>query len=243
MMIYPWLAPYAVAKTFVNSWFDHVFYDVNCLSEQERQALPGMLEVPQLINVYPKEMNQPIRLFTSLDTFRKSPDRPTAFVLAGAVASSLGGVALARNVADTLGRSVCFILPSALESTWSEQWTAAWVAPSRPFASDSDLLVEILEDPDLKVDFVLGHSRGCLRVADALSRCPASPDCEVVTVGGVVDLPEAGPVRQILGAYDWLGAANSRLDLDHQVVPASGHHLNPQLPFALNLSEVLPAQV
>ncbi len=243
-MIYPFLAPYVLAKTFVNSWFDHVFYDIDCLSETERQELPGMLEVPQLITVFPKETEQPIRVATTLEAFRKSPERPTAFVLAGAVASSLGGVSLARNVADALGRSVCFILPSALESTWSEQWTAAWTVPSRPFASDSDLLAEILGDPNLKVDFVLGHSRGCLRVAHALSRCPAPPDCEVVTVGGVVDLPlEAGPVRQILGAYDWLGAANSRLDLEHQVVPASGHHLNPQLPFALNLSEVLPATI
>ncbi len=241
-MIYPVLAPYAVAKTLINSWFDHVFYDVDCLSEEERRALPGMLEVPQLITVCPREMAQPIRVFPSVDAFRKSPERPTAFVLAGAVASSLGGVSLARNVADKLGRPVCFILPSALETTWSEQWVAAWTAPSRPFASDSDLLVDILKHPDLKVDFVLGHSRGCLRVGDALFRCPASPDCEVVTVGGVVDFPAgAGQVRQLLGAYDWLGAANSRLDLDHQVIPACGHHLNPQLPFALNLSEVLPA--
>ena len=240
MMTYPLLAPYALAKTFLNTWFDHTFYDTDALSDEERSALPAMSDCPQLITVAPRKSAKSLVVHSSLDDFKRERRRPTAFVLAGAVSSSLGGVSLARNVADALDRDVCFILPSALETAWAEQWASAWLSSEQPGARDSDVLTQILDDDDLKVDFVLGHSRGCLRLAEALTRCQTPQTCQVVTIGGVVDLPVTeSQARQYLGAYDWLGAANSRLDLDHQIIPASGHHLNPQLPFALNLPEVL----
>ena len=61
-----------------------------------------------------------------------------------------------------------------------------------------------------------------------------------MTLGGVVQLPERlTRVYQLLGEYDWLGYLNSRTDLSYQSIAGSGHHLNRQLPFHLNVAEVL----
>jgi hypothetical protein len=75
-MIYPLLAPYAIAKNFMNAWLDHVFYDLPETGREEDQCGPADRKF--------KQENKP----------------PTAFVSAGAVSSGLRGVSLARNAGN-----------------------------------------------------------------------------------------------------------------------------------------------
>ena len=99
-------------------------------------------------------------------------------------------------------------MPGALNSGWCAQFLA-W-----PFAakgkSGSDLLLEVLADPDVPVSRLVGHSKGCADLARALQALeqtgwPAHLEPAVITIGGVVQLPRRlKNVRQLLGEYDWL---------------------------------------
>jgi hypothetical protein len=53
----------------------------------------------------------------------------------------------------------------------------------------------------------------------------------VITLGSVVELPaQFKAVKQYLGAFDWLGRANSTHGVEHERVPGARHHLNPSFP-------------
>jgi hypothetical protein len=115
--------------------------------------------------------------------------------------------------------------------------------------SDVWTLLDILIARPKNLRLLLGHSKGDLLISFVLNRMvdelegehhPLYDELAVVTLGAVVSLP-APFARQVqfLGQLDWFGAINSELDVPHLTVPGAWHHLNPRLPFAMRLSEVL----
>ncbi len=117
--------------------------------------------------------------------------------------------------------------------------------------SDTKTIIKLLADPHRDIRFLLGHSKGCLSIAGALSSVALSRRdaliqkmraIEVMTCGAVVQLPRGiARVRQYLGSLDWFGGMNSRQDVPHIMVEGAGHHLNTALPFAMDLAELLHA--
>jgi len=98
-----------------NSLLDVVFYDVGALSPQECVALATHLR-PEggVLVVYPRAAAQPIRALTPAafadEQLQTTSDRVDTVVVAGVGSSAIGTAALARNVADYLGRPVAGIV-------------------------------------------------------------------------------------------------------------------------------------
>lgn len=115
--------------------------------------------------------------------------------------------------------------------------------------SDTRTLLKLLTDDGREVKSLLGHSKGCLSIAFALNAIrdmggaeaiQPYTDIEVITAGAVCEMPsEMTRVRQYLGAIDWFGGLNSIHSVEHIKVPNAWHHVNTELPFHMNLSEVL----
>ncbi len=120
--------------------------------------------------------------------------------------------------------------------------------------TDSATLYRLLLDDFRTVRSVAGHSKGCLSIAFALARLAGNPDVpptaldraramRVLTCGAVVDLPSGfDNVCQYLGALDGFGAMNSRLWLDHVLIPQAWHHLNTDLPLHMDLAGILACE-
>jgi hypothetical protein len=98
-----------------NSLLDVVFYDVGALSPEERVALSMHLR-PEggVLVVYPRNAAQPIRALTPAafadEQLQTTSDRVETVVVAGVGSTAIGTAALARNVADYLGRPVAGIV-------------------------------------------------------------------------------------------------------------------------------------
>ncbi|EFH11730.1 hypothetical protein [Teichococcus cervicalis] len=121
-------------------------------------------------------------------------------------------------------------------------------------APDSEALLGLLGDPAFEPRLLVGHSKGCLSIANALYGLRSvdaarfarvAPRLAVATFGAVVHLPSQMPrVRQFLGEIDGFGGMNSRRHEAHIVVPGAWHHLNTMLPghvsVRLQLAAVLP---
>ncbi|MCP4603730.1 MAG: hypothetical protein GY847_24970 [Proteobacteria bacterium] len=115
---------------------------------------------------------------------------------------------------------------------------------------DSRTLLCLLMSKKAKIDFILGHSKGCLSLANALNGFVSfgskkliqkrAREIQIVTTGSVIELPDVfKKVSQYLGNVDWLGGMNSRIDLPYLKVPGAWHHTNTRLPFAMNIADVL----
>lgn len=105
---------------------------------------------------------------------------------------------------------------------------------------DDEILQAILEDPDFQVEMLLGHSKGCLSIAETLFRLASPPSVQVVTVGAVCEFPPGTEnVHQFLGSLDGFGGLNSRWGIGFEPVIGAWHHLNTSLPFHCDLTELL----
>ena len=101
-----------------------------------------------------------------------------------------------------------------------------------------DTFDQVLAQPDSRVALAVGHSKGNLSIAAALSnlspeqarvRCPRM---SVVTFGALVQLPPSLAIeRQFLGVLDGFGWLNSILPQVWIPVPWAMHTLNTALPF------------
>jgi len=133
--------------------------------------------------------------------------------------------------------------------------TAAW-SPVRPGAMldawitrDCATLRRFFADEDREIRLLVGHSKGCLSLADTMTRLDRAGDpairdklarVRIVTTGAVVRFPAVcADVTQYLGEMDVLGACNSRGGLPRVMVPQANHHLNTQLPYHMSLTGVL----
>ncbi len=118
--------------------------------------------------------------------------------------------------------------------------------------SDSVTLLKLLLDEARKIKSVAGHSKGSLSIAYALEglvltgqrrAIKKAKATRVTTAGAVVALPEGfDNAGQYLGATDWFGGMNSRLGVDHQVVPLAWHHLNTSIPLHMDFAAVLQGE-
>lgn len=116
---------------------------------------------------------------------------------------------------------------------------------------DSRTLLRLLLSKENRIDFILGHSKGCLSLANALnglvsgSSVAYSKKCaekiQIITTGAVIELPDIFSEKafQYLGGIDWFGGMNSRLNLEFKTIPGAWHHTNKELPFAMDIKNVL----
>ncbi|MEM0924000.1 MAG: hypothetical protein AAGF44_03675 [Pseudomonadota bacterium] len=140
-------------------------------------------------------------------------------------------------------------IPRGGETAHSVTARAQIAATLEPAQDDTRTLLRLLIDPDRTVRTLLGHSKGCLSIAFALNhvRDNAGPGefdqftgIEVITTGAVSEVPrEMTSVRQYLGALDWFGGMNSVVGTPFIRVPNAWHHVNTDLPFHMDLGEVL----
>lgn len=115
---------------------------------------------------------------------------------------------------------------------------------------DTQAVFALLADQRLRFDLLVGHSKGNLVLSEALYDLvraqPASADdlagrAQIVTVSARIAMPPRfRRVLDVMGALDWFGGLNSRLDIsaDH-VVPGAWHHTNTELPAHLPVTETL----
>lgn len=116
----------------------------------------------------------------------------------------------------------------------------------------SGVLVELLQDQNHPVRSIAGHSKGALALSFALDALLLSGDQEtlervcgvdLLSVGVLLMLPPViSHVTQCLGELDGFGAANSDLSRPHHQIAGAGHHLNTDLPCALDLAQFLKEQ-
>ncbi len=115
---------------------------------------------------------------------------------------------------------------------------------------DSLALLNLLLTSELPMELVLGHSKGCLSIANALYGLVNSEDktaiearkkTRFVTTGAVVEVPEQfqEDTSQFLGAVDWFGGLNSRLSEVFKPVTMAWHHTNTSLPMHMDIMSVL----
>lgn len=122
-------------------------------------------------------------------------------------------------------------------------------APKHRRASDTSSLISLLNDEDRTILSIAGHSKGCLSIAYALESLALGANKDLVTraqairimtTGAVVALPDGfDNVGHYIGALDWFGGMNSRLDLPSTRVAGAWHHLNTSLPMHMDFAAVL----
>lgn len=130
---------------------------------------------------------------------------------------------------------------------------ASGLIPGLPGNPDVTTLVDILTARPKQLEFLVGHSKGCLLIDFVLEQFveelegddhPLYDRLKIITLGAVVDLPrQFGNVRQYLGALDWFGGMNSRLHVAHERIPNAWHHLNRSLPYHLDAVATLKRAV
>lgn len=116
-------------------------------------------------------------------------------------------------------------------------------------SNDTLTLLRLLKDDDREILTIAGHSKGCLSIAYALEALAVGSDntalakaknTRIITTGAIIALPSKfSNAGQYLGAIDWFGALNSRLDVSHKKVGGAWHHLNTALPMHMSFSQVL----
>lgn len=118
-----------------NELFDTLFYDVDALSQAEKDALSPMAEQESsLIVVPPTGANREIAHFYGLDAFLEGKDSSGTplkdglriVALAGVGSSVLGTAALARNVADVYGEDVLGIVTGYGAADMLEEAMGGW---------------------------------------------------------------------------------------------------------------------
>jgi hypothetical protein len=123
-------------------------------------------------------------------------------------------------------------------------------APLVRTSRDTRTVLALLRDPRFEFDLLTGHSKGNLVIAEALyvlgTGDPARLDAlatgtRIVTFSARIAMPD--PFRgvvDVMGAWDWFGAINSRPDIrPDYVVPDAWHHTNTDLPACLAVTDAL----
>jgi len=119
----------------------------------------------------------------------------------------------------------------------------------KPGFADVTTLVDVLIARPKNLQWLVGHSEGSLLIDFVLDQfvtelegdeSPLYQQLRIVTLGAVVDIPEKFQrTRQYLGALDWFGGMNSRLNLPHDSVEGAWHHLNRKLPCHMDAVSIL----
>lgn len=117
-------------------------------------------------------------------------------------------------------------------------------------SSDTRAVYELLTDPRVDFDVLLGHSKGNLVISEALYALNnddrpkmrvLGAKWHIVTLSAVIAMPPTCKnVWDVIGSLDGFGAVNSRSDIEpDEVVVNSGHHTNTEIPLHLPVKAVL----
>lgn len=267
-----------------NTILDNFFYDVSNLTKNERQKLEEEI-TPEgsIIVVPPQSFNKDYTTYNKVKGFLDSDHKKVnKFVIAGVGSSDVGGVALARNVADffneevgaiVAGYGIYDLLTEGLGGCFSLGATnrfASFIEETSEFLDDDDdttldtdvhpyvaghpdsrTLLRLLMSEKGNVNFILGHSKGCLSIANALNGFVTygnkeltekkAANIQIVTTGAVVELPDIfnNHYYQYLGSIDWFGGINSNLLLPFEPIQGAWHHTNTMLPFSMDIGKLL----
>lgn len=94
-----------------NTSLDAMFYDVKTITAEEVFYISGCLAAEGAILIVPPTGGSPLTLCDTIDDFIMGGGRTIdALVVAGVGSSALGSAALARNVADAIGKPVAAVI-------------------------------------------------------------------------------------------------------------------------------------
>ncbi|MCJ8509506.1 hypothetical protein MUU53_16485 [Rhizobium lemnae] len=115
---------------------------------------------------------------------------------------------------------------------------------------DTQTVRALLVDPRLSLKLIVGHSKGNLVLAEALSDLADNEEgharrlaeaLTIVTISARIAMPL--PFRNaidIMGEWDWFGELNSRKSVSSaHIVPQAMHHTNTELPNHIPVTAVL----
>ncbi|MGO7397947.1 hypothetical protein ACC676_20525 [Rhizobium ruizarguesonis] len=114
-------------------------------------------------------------------------------------------------------------------------------------SKDTETVIALLEDQRFAPRLLVGHSKGNLVLSEALyaieSEHPPLAEAiatrtRIVTISAKVGMPIMfKDVIDVMGAWDWFGALNSRPDIRTDiVVPHAWHSTNPDFPLGMGIS-------
>lgn len=187
--------------------------------------------------------------------------RNVADAVGGDVAAVVSGYGLSDVLSEGLGGWFWF----GGINRW-RRWMDApsWAAPLLPvpagpgpavllgrlLSRDLAVVIDLLDDPRLGFDLVVGHSKGNLVLSEALyeqvRRAGAAgravrAETLVVTMSAAITMPPVfRRVVDVMGELDWFGRLNSDPAIAIDVtVPAAWHHTNTETDGHLPVTEVL----
>ncbi|WP_136679149.1 hypothetical protein [Neptunomonas sp. XY-337] len=143
-------------------------------------------------------------------------------------------------VAPTPDKRLCQLTDSELNS--EESLRLVYGSP------DGAALVYLLYHLRSDIALLVGHSKGNYVIENALQalvqlcdkQLATLANLHIVTVGAAVHFPrEFTRVNQYLGSLDWFGMLNSRPEASRDWLWWASHSLNPRMPTALQLDDVL----
>jgi hypothetical protein len=188
--------------------------------------------------------------------------RNIADAIGGPVAAVVSGYGLADLVTEALGGYFLFGALNSMRhafegldrlTEWRPPISSAGIESPGDFirqSRDTDTVLALLSDKRLSFDLLVGHSKGNLVLAEALyelvgtdldtARSLAASAC-IVTVSARIAMPPLfSRVIDIMGAWDWFGALNSRPDIPADYLVANAwHHTNTELPAHLPVTKTL----
>jgi hypothetical protein len=197
----------------------------------------------------------PIREFSSVDEFlQKRPNDLKTVVIAGVGSSAFGAAAFGWEVATSLGEPVAAIIAGYGVADWmtealggyfgfglreamrvaikSNLHVAAPALAEIGGSPEADVLLKLLQNDRGAIKRLIGHSKGCLNIYNALCRYKGADRPEklkLVNFGCAVNeraIEKIADVDQYLGAFDPLGITNSWWNFPDYWLP-SRHTTNP----------------
>lgn len=142
--------------------------------------------------------------------------------------------------------------------TWTEPMAGAGRAGSWARASkDTETVIALLKDKRFGAPLLVGHSKGNLVLSEALYAIAREDEAlartmgnalRIVTISAKIGMPAYfRNVLDVMGAWDWFGALNSRPDIPADyTVPRAWHSTNRDFPMGMaidvkdTLLKVLP---
>ncbi len=174
------------------------------------------------------------------------------------VAAVVSGYGLADVVTEALGGFFWFGALNSIRHIFEgldrlSEEGSAWQGSSADMvreSRDTATVLALLREPRLDFNLLVGHSKGNLVLSEALYElkridgkrlATLAKDSRVVTISARIAMPP--PLRDVvdvMGAWDWFGGLNSRLDIPPDVlVPTAWHHTNTELPAHLDVKQAL----
>lgn len=188
--------------------------------------------------------------------------RNIADAIGGPVAAVVSGYGLSDLMTEALGGYFLFGALNSMRhafegfdrlTEWRPPISSAGIETPSDFvrqSRDTGTVLALLSDERLSFDLLVGHSKGNLVLAEALyelvgtdldtARSLAASAC-IVTVSARIAMPPLfRRVIDVMGAWDWFGALNSRPDIPADyLVPNAWHHTNTELPAHLPVTKTL----